>query len=254
MHKFITQYLSSLLMIFTCSISAAETSISEPPMDVIEIAAKFSNVMNVDVGQIVFYGEVFSQPTTVWQIESEQGFNALLQSLSKQNMMSQNHSVGNLLMLSGEYAQHHLLLQLERLENNAYHGFLSVMNGQEITDQIDDPVQFYRYLLEKEKLNEDNHAPWLPDSALLLMNIKSPSAPTQSIYFLPINHETLQEDIRANMTALGWYEKVKNELGFSTWHKDDQRIQFYYSQQAEGTALYVLDHNLIKDVYENTHE
>ena len=156
-------------------------------------------------------------------------------------------------MLHGEYGQHHILLQLERLSADAYRGFLSVMSNQGASFSSDESEQFHRYLLKDTAVLAEKRASWLPESSLLLMDIKSNSHQSQHIYLDPMALEALQTEVVLNLNNLGWQKSITDELGFSLWTQGSQQLQLYFSQQAEGTALYVLTHDLTRDVYENTH-
>lgn len=205
-------------------------------------------------GKKIFQGQVFSQSMTAWQIKADEGYSQLLRSLSRQNILQQYHSIGNVMMLSGEYAQHTVLLQLERLGPEAYQGILSVMPMASPSFSERDSQRLSHYLLKESRQLATQSMAWLPLSATLLMHIKNSPWHSQFIYLDSMNPQALNTLITANLAAAGWQKNSSEEFGLSLWRKESQELQLYFSQQAEGTALYVLSHDLSKDIYEDSHQ
>ncbi|MDO5667222.1 MAG: hypothetical protein Q4G44_05305 [Alcaligenaceae bacterium] len=212
--------------------------------------------LSLDLEQKIFQGEVFSLTMSAWQIKADYGFEQLLDALSKQSILQQYHSMGNLIFLSGEYGQHSVLLQLERLGAEAYRGILSVMPVAPTTFgdfSAAESGALKQYLHQETKLLAGRALSWVPESAVLLMSIKSTPTRAQYIYLDSASAEDLNTLLKANLMALGWRQSSTDGLGLKLWSKQSQEIQLYFSQQVEGTALYVLSNDLSKDYYEDTH-
>lgn len=219
-----------------------------------KFAAQLSKELRLDLSQLIFQGEIFSQAMSAWQFHSEYGFGAFVKALPKQEIIQQYHGIGNLIMLSGDDGQYNLLMHIERTGDDAYRGFLSVMPSQGGGFSSDEVEQFQQYLLEQQANLANSSLSWMSQSAALLLDIKSTASQSQQIYLDSSELEVLQQEVLINLTSLGWQKSITEDLGLSLWTKGSQQLRLYFSQQAEGTALYVLAQDLTKDVYENTHE
>lgn len=254
--------ISTLLLFSLCylgfintdSIASSSHLTSPPHLEAEQIAVELSNALTLDLSQLVFQGELFSQPISAWQFGSEFGFLGFVAALSKQNMVQQYQSVGNLIMLSGDYKQHDLLIHVERTGDESYRGFLSVMPNQGQSFDSTEVVLFQQHLLVRQEGLSAGAELWLPSSALLLMDIKSTSFQSQRIYLTSLDIESMQQEVRRSLTSLGWQKSNADNLGLSLWTKGTQQLQLYFSQQVEGTAIYALAQDLTKDIYESTHE
>lgn len=216
------------------------------------VANELGQQLSLELKDKIFQGEVFSHSLTAWQIKSDVGFATLLQALSKQHILQQYHSIGNLMMLSGEYGQYTILLQIERLGIEAYHGILSVIPAQTPRFSGVKSEQLYWHLLQEIKSFRDQTMSWLPESAIPLMNIKTSVNRSQHIYLDPMEIDALNDVVKSNLLSAGWIKSVTPDFGLSLWSKQSQQLRLYFSPQAEGTALYVLSYDLSKDTYENT--
>lgn len=254
--------LSTLLVFLLSSISSLSTGVMASSLhfsdtsyaESEQIALAVAKDLALDLSEKIFQGEIFSQPISAWQFDSTYGFDSFVKDLSKQNIIQQYHGLGNLIMLSGDYQQHSVLLHVERLGAEAYRGFLSVMPSQALSFALNEVEQFQQYLLKQPATLEKSRVSWLPLSAVLLLNIKSAPDQSQQIYLDPMPLELLQQEVLSNLKDLGWQKNIVEELGLSLWTKDSQQLRLFFSQQAEGTALYVLTQDLTKEVYENTPE
>lgn len=253
---------STLLLFSLCYLGfintdsiASSTHLTSPSyLEAEQIAVELSKTLTLDLGQLIFQGELFSQPLSAWQFSSEFGFLGFVTALSKQHQVQQYQSVGNLIMLSGDYKQHSLLMHVERTGHEAYHGFLSVMPNQGQSFNANEAELFQQHLLNQQNAFFASKVPWLPPSVTLLMDIKSTSFQSQQIYLVPLEIERLRQEVVMNLTDLGWQKSSADNLGLSQWTKGSQQLHLHYSQQAEGTAIYVLAQDLTKEVYESTHE
>lgn len=220
-----------------------------------QIAVVVAKDLALDLSEKIFQGEIFSQAVSAWQFQSDYGFEEFIKTLPKQAIIQQYHNVGNLLMLSGDYQQHSVLLHVERLGAGAYRGFLSVMPSQAGHFSADEVEQFQKYLLKEQALASAKRVPWLASSASLLLDIKTTPYQSQQIYLVPQQEPTLlREHVAINLKHMGWQTSDVDDFGLSLWTKGSQQLRLFFSQQAEGTALYVLTQDLTKEVYENTHE
>lgn len=206
------------------------------------LVEELSRYFSLDLMQKVFQGEIFSQATNAWQISSNYGFEQLLSALAKQNILNQYLSVGNLIIFSGEYKNNSVLLHLERLSDEAYQGYLSVMslNSQEFSHE--NAKQLNEYLLREGTHLALKKATWLPASALLLMDIKNNPQVSQRIYLDPMDLESFKTMVSSNLINAGWTKKTRDEMGLSVWNKGSQQLQLHFSQHTEGTALYIQNH------------
>ena len=251
--KFIASMLLVFLMTlltFISGVSLASSTYAEAE----QIATAIATELTLDLSQLIFQGEIFSQATSAWQFHSEHGFGALLKALPKQDIIQQYHGFGNLIMLSGEYAQHSVLMHIERTGVDAYHGFLSVMLSSTADFSADEAPQLQHYLLSQQEVTVNGSALWIPQDAVLLLDIKSNPFLSQQIYLTPTSLDILQQDVLLNLTSLGWQKNMNEEMGLSVWTKGTQQLRLYFSQQLEGTALYVLTQDSTKEIYEHTHE
>lgn len=246
--------LSVLGLTSTGSMASSPHASDVPYVEAEQLAAELSQELRLDLSQLIFQGEIFSQAMSAWQFHSEYGFGALITALSKQQIIQQYHGIGNLIMLSGDYGQHNVLMHVERTGGDAYRGFLSVMPSQGGSFSSDEVEQFQQYLLKQQANLANSSVSWMPQSATLLLDIKSTPSQSQQIYLDSSELEVLQQEVLINLTSLGWQKSITEDLGLSLWTKGSQQLRLYFSQQAEGTALYVLVQDLTKDVYENTHE
>lgn len=254
--------ISTLLLFILCylgfintdSIASSSQVVNPSHLEAEQIAAELSQVLSLDLEQVIFQGELFSQPISAWQFGSDFGFLGFVAALSKQNMIQQYQSLGNLIMLSGDHKQHNLLMHLERTGDESYRGFLSVMPNQGQRFDATEAELFQQYLLGQQEIISARGVPWLPPSATLLMDVQSTPFQSQQIYLVSLELESLQQEVWMSLTNLGWQKSSTDNLGLSQWTKGSQQLQLYFSQQAEGTALYVLAQDLTKDVYEITHK
>ena len=66
------------------------------------VAHEVSQRLSLELREKVFQGQVFSQALSAWQVSSETDFSNLLRRLAKQSVFQQYHSIGNVIILSGE--------------------------------------------------------------------------------------------------------------------------------------------------------
>ena len=254
--------LSALLVFLLSSISSLSTGVmasslhssDNPYAKAEQIAVVVAKDLALDLSEKIFQGEIFSQPMSAWQFDSAYGFDSFVKDLSRQKIIQQYHGLGNLIMLSGDYEQHSVLMHVERVGADAYRGFLSVMPSQALSFALSEVEQFQQYLLKQPATLEKSRVSWLPLSAVLLLDIKSAPDQSQQIYLDPMPLELLQQEVLSNLKDLGWQKNIVEDLGLSLWTKGSQQLRLFFSQQAEGTALYVLTQDLTKEAYENTHE
>lgn len=255
--------LSTILVFLLSSISSLSTGVmalSPHASDATyaeseQIALAVAKDLALDLSEKIFQGEIFSQPMSAWQFNSAYGFDSFVKDLSKQNIIQQYHGLGNLIMLSGDYEQHSVLMHVERVGADAYRGFLSVMPSQALSFALSEVEQFQQYLLKEQALASAKKVPWLAPSASLLLDIKTTPYQSQQIYLVPQQEPTLlREHVAINLKHMGWQTSDVDDFGLSLWTKGSQQLRLFFSQQAEGTALYVLTQDLTKEAYENTHE
>ncbi|WP_432787167.1 hypothetical protein AAEX37_01260 [Oligella sp. MSHR50489EDL] len=216
------------------------------------VAYELSQRLSLELRDKVFQGKVFEQPISAWQLRSDAAFSNLLQALAKQSIFQQYHSIGNLIMLSGEFAQYAVLLQIERIHGDAYQGILSVMPSAQTGFTTEQSEELYQHLLSEFKGGAKQRFSWVPDSALLLMNIQGDKQRSQHIYFETMEPAAFKNTIKNNLLSAGWKAGSTADFGLSLWTKQRQQVRLYFSAQAEGTALYVLSDDLSKDSYEIT--
>ena len=216
------------------------------------VAHEVSQRLSLELREKVFQGQVFSQALSAWQVSSETDFSNLLRRLAKQSVFQQYHSIGNIIILSGELGKYSLLLQLERINFDAYQGLLSVMPAIPFAFHTSSSAPLYTHLVNEFKGLSPQRLAWLPSSSLLLMNIQSDNQRSQQIYFDAMDIASFQQQLENNLILAGWERSNSTEFGLSLWSKQGRQVRLYYSAQAEGTALYVLSDDLSKDSYEIT--
>lgn len=238
---------------FLLSMGPSEVWAIEPREEAKLVAAELSQHLSFKLGEKIFEGKVFSQAMSAWKIPLNHEFSSLMRELSKQKILTQYHSIGNLIMLTGEYEQSSVLLYLERFNGDVYQGFLSVANNELQDFSTESSVKLHRYLLDRQTAIKKQWPPWMPDSATLLMDVKLNAEQTQYIYLDSRSLSELKEVVSVNLKNANWESWLSAESGLSTWTNGHQQLQLYFSSQAEGTALYVLIQQNVKELHENSH-
>ena len=238
---------------FLLSMGPSEVWAIEPREEAKLVASELSQHLSFELGEMIFEGEVFSQAMSAWKIPLNHEFSSLMRELSKKKILTQYHSIGNLIMLTGAYGQSSVLLYLERLNGDAYQGFLSVANNELQDFLIVSPVKLHRYLLDRQDSIRKQWPSWVPESASLLMDVKLNAEQTQYIYLDSRSLSELKEVVSVNLKNANWEPWLSAESGLSTWTNGHQQLQLYFSSQAEGTALYVLIQQNVKELHENSH-
>lgn len=217
------------------------------------VAEELAIKLSLGLRNKVFQGAIFSQTLSAWRIQSEHGFDELINALSKQTILNQYQALANVITLSGEYAHNSVLLQIERTSLDGYQGSLSIMPLKSTPFSYKEEDQLHRFLIREATNLIQQKMLWLPKSSELLMDIEIDTGISQQIYLISMTANELREILSTNLKLLGWRKNDSEDLGFSVWSRNNELLKLYFSDQKEGTALYVSSRGLSKEVYESSY-